>query len=75
MERYKNLGGNSNVISYGIGNGEIIVQFGDGSICHYTNQSTSAENINEMHSLARSGHGLNSFIGRIVKKGFARKTL
>lgn len=73
MERYKNLGGNSNVVSYAIGNGEITVQFEDGSIYLYTNQSATPANIAEMHRLARAGQGLNSFIGRVVKKGYARK--
>lgn len=73
MERYKNLGGNSNIMSYELSNSEITVQFGDGSIYLYTNQSTSTKNINEMHRLARAGYGLNSFIGRVVRKGFARK--
>jgi hypothetical protein len=73
MESYKNLGGNSNVMSYELNDGEVTVKFGDGSIYLYTNRSTGAENINEMHRLARAGHGLNSFIGRVVRKAFARK--
>jgi hypothetical protein len=72
MERYKNLGGNSNVVAYEIGEGEITVQFGDGSVYLYTNQSGAAS-INEMYRLARAGQGLNSYIGRVVKKGYARK--
>lgn len=73
MERYKNSGGNSNVSSYKIGDGEIVVQFGDGSMYLYTNQSTGSINIDKMHDLARAGQGLNSYIGRVVKKGFAKK--
>lgn len=73
MERYKNLGGNSNVVAYEIGAGDITVQFGDGSVYLYTNQSAGAASINEMHRLARAGQGLNSYIGRVVKKGYARK--
>jgi len=73
MERYKNLGGDSNVVEYEIGAEEIIIQFGDGSIYLYTNQSVGAASINEMHRLARAGQGLNSYIGRVVKKVYARK--
>lgn len=73
VESYKNLGGNSNVIAYEIRAGEITVQFGDGSIYLYTNQSAGAASINEMHRLARAGQGLNSYIGRVVKKRYDRK--
>jgi hypothetical protein len=73
MERYKNLGGNSNVVAYEIGEGAITVQFGDGSVYFYTNQSAGMANIKEMQQLAVAGQGLNSFIGRVVKKGYARK--
>ncbi|AXL53917.1 hypothetical protein DSC91_007592 (plasmid) [Paraburkholderia caffeinilytica] len=73
MERYKNLSGDSNVVAYEIEQGSITVQFGDGSVYLYTTQSTSAANIAEMQRLANVGHGLNSFIGRVVKKGYARK--
>ncbi|KYL30608.1 hypothetical protein A2I98_05945 [Pseudoalteromonas agarivorans] len=73
MEGYKNLGGNTNVASYEIGAGEITVQFGDGSVYLYTNQSTGAATINEMHRLAIAGQGLNSYIGRVVKNRYAMK--
>jgi hypothetical protein len=73
MERYKNLGGDSNVAAYEIGDGEITVQFGDRSIYLYTNQSAGSASINEMRRLARAGQGLNSYIGRVVGKGYARK--
>jgi hypothetical protein len=45
MERYKNLGGDSNVISYELGNGSILVQFGDGFLYEYTNASAGASAI------------------------------
>ncbi|RAQ06497.1 hypothetical protein DPR02_22070 [Burkholderia cepacia] len=73
MERYKNLGGDSNVVAYEIEQGAITVQFGDGSVYLYTTQSAGAENIAEMQRLANVGQGLNSFISRVVKKGYARK--
>ncbi|SIO68001.1 hypothetical protein SAMN05444172_4692 [Burkholderia sp. GAS332] len=73
MERYKNLGGDSNVVAYEVEQGSITVQFGDGSVYLYSTQSTSVENIAQMQRLANVGQGLNSFIGRVVKKGYARK--
>lgn len=73
MEYYKNLGGKSNIIAFEIGADEITVEFGDGSVYHYTNQSAGAASISEMHKLARAGQGLNSYISRVVKKGYASK--
>jgi hypothetical protein len=73
VERYKNLGGDSNVVAYEIGREEITVQFGDGAIYLYDSQHTSPQNIVEMQRLALRGQGLNSFIGRVVKKGYAKK--
>jgi len=73
MEHYKNLGGDSGVAAYEIGPGSITVQFKDGSVYLYTDQSAGAASIAEMQRLAKDGQGLNSFINRVVKKGYARK--
>ena len=73
MERYANREGDSNVFAYEIEQFSIKVQFGDGSIYRYTSQSTGAENLEHMKQLANAGQGLNSFIGRVVRKGYASK--
>jgi hypothetical protein len=73
MEQYKNLGGDSGVTAFEIGDGSITVYFNDGSQYLYTNQSAGPGNITEMQRLARAGQGLNSFINRVVKHGYARK--
>ncbi len=73
MERYKNLGGDSDVVAFEIAEDSITVEFKDGSIYLYTNQSAGSENISEMKRLARAGQGLNSFINRVVKKLYASK--
>ena len=73
MKLYKDLSGNSNVISYELGTVEVRVKFDDDSLYLYTTQSTGAVNINEMQRLASNGQGLNSFIGRIVKMNYAEK--
>jgi hypothetical protein len=73
MERYKNLGGDSGVSAFEIGDGSITVLFNDGSEYLYTNQSAGSSNIAEMQQLAKAGQGLNSFINRVVRKGYARK--
>jgi len=75
MERYKNLGGNSNIYGYEIGQDSISVQFNDGSVYLYTSQSAGNLNISNMQRLAISGHGLNSFINTNTRKRYARKLL
>lgn len=73
MERYANRGGDSNVVAYEIEQSSIKVQFGDGSIYLYTSQSAGAANLEHMKQLAIAGQGLNSFIGRVIRKGYAAK--
>jgi hypothetical protein len=73
VERYKNLGGDSNVVQYELSPGAILVQFGDGSVYEYTNQSAGSSSIATMHRLAAAGRGLNSFISTAVRKKYSRK--
>ena len=73
MERYKNIGGDSNVLAYELGPNSITVQFNDGSIYAYTSQSVGAANLAELQRLAQAGQALNSYINRYVRKGYARK--
>ena len=73
MERYRNRGGDSGIVAYEKGPDSITVKFSDGSVYLYTNQSAGSANIEHMKRLAITGEGLNSFINRWVKKGYARK--
>ncbi|MBE2186563.1 MAG: hypothetical protein IAE99_07300 [Rhodothermales bacterium] len=73
MERYRNLGGDSGITAYEIGTDSITVEFKGGATYLYTNQSAGSGNIEQMKQLAQAGSGLNSFISRVVKKGYARK--
>lgn len=75
MERYKNLGGDSGVVAFEIGDGSITVQFRSGQYRNYLYNvaSTGVQGIAEMQKLARAGRGLNSYITRVVGKRFARK--
>jgi hypothetical protein len=73
MIRYKNLSGGSGVVFYEIEAGRITIKFNDGWNYLYSAQSTSNINIQEMARLATQGYGLNSFITRVVGKGFVRK--
>jgi hypothetical protein len=73
MERYMNLSGNSGVIAFEIAPGEITVQFERSGYYLYTDVSAGPSNILKMHSLARAGRGLGTFINQVVKHGYARK--
>jgi len=73
MERYKNLGGDSGVSAYEIGDDSITVQFSTGAVYLYTYRSAGSANIEEMKLLAAAGEGLNSYIKRYVNKGYESK--
>ena len=73
MEKYKNYGGNSNVYGYEIGIDCIDVWFKGGSRYTYTFQSAGRDNVEMMKKLAREGRGLNSYIMRCVRFGYAKK--
>jgi hypothetical protein len=73
MERYKNLGGNSDVIAYEIENESIAVQFNDSAIYLYNYRSAGEVNIEKMKTLAVAGRGLNSFIMKQARKRYAAK--
>ena len=72
MTSYKNLGGDSGIVAYEIGDGAIAVEFSKGTYTQYgyTNASAGHHNIAEMQSLARAGQGLNAFINT-NKPGYA----
>ena len=73
MERYKNIGGNSSVVAFEIGEGSIVIDFSDGSRYLYTSQSAGASALAEMQRRAVAGRGLNSYVSRFVRKGYARR--
>ena len=73
MQKYRNLGGNSGVDSYEIGDGSITVRFTDGWAYLYTDAVTGAGDVRQMQALAERGAGLNSYISRVVKKRWADK--
>ncbi len=73
MERYKNLSGDSGVVQYQLSEGAILVQFTDGSLYEYTDESAGGNEIATMHRLAVAGRGLSSFISTTVRKNYSRK--
>jgi hypothetical protein len=75
MERYKNLNGDSGVVSYEIGTDYIWVVFLDGTRYLYTYARTGAQNVEQMKRLATDGRGLSTFISanHAVRNGYAKK--
>jgi hypothetical protein len=72
--RYRNLGGDSGVIAYELGEDFIIVRFRKGGTYKYTYSSAGSNNIERMKGFAISGKGLNTFIDKHVKKKYASKS-
>ena len=73
MKTYDNLGGNSGVVAYDYDSHMIKVQFDDGWIYEYEASKIGAADFQKMISLAESGHGLNSYINRYIRKRFSNK--
>ncbi len=73
MKAYDNLGGNSGVVAYDYDSEVIKVQFDDGWIYEYEASTIGAADFQQMISLADSGHGLNSYINRHIRKRFSNK--
>lgn len=73
MARYANLGGNSSIIEYSIGDDYIDVKFSDGFMYRYSYGSAGSAKVNEMKRLAVAGQGLNSYIMRHARFNYERK--
>lgn len=73
MERYRNLGGDSGILSYGICDDSIDVQFHDGMIYSWNSSKAGDANIQRMKQLATAGTGLHSFINKVVKMLYSSK--
>lgn len=73
MNYYSNLSGRSNVYSYAIASDNITVTFNGGATYLYTYSSSGVQHVEQMKILAVQGFGLNSYIGRIVKKNYAAR--
>ena len=68
MQRYLNLGGNSNVTGFEINPNYIDVEFGGNAVYRYSYASAGINNVERMKSLAVEGVGLNSYIMTYCKK-------
>ena len=73
MEVYKNLGGTSGVYAFLIADNAITVQFSKGGVYLYNYSRPGSGHVEQMKSLALSGSGLNSYIGRYVRDNYAAK--
>lgn len=75
MTPYRNLNGNSNVVSYESTDDSIHVVFKSGAHRNYLyNHIRSGKAMVErMKIFAVQGHGLNSYISTAVKSNFAKK--
>ena len=73
MTKYKNLSGESGIISYETGSDFIRIQFEDKGIYLYTEDSSGAEHIAKMKELAEKGRGLNTYINQHVRGNYEKK--
>jgi hypothetical protein len=75
MTPYRNLHGNSNVVSYEITEDSIHVVFRSGTQRNYLyNQLRPGKAaVDRMKVLAVQGYGLNSYISTTIKSSYAKK--
>ena len=73
MKSYENVGGNSTIIAFEIGDDSIKVKFMDGTVYLFTYRSAGSANVEQMKKYANFGHGLNGFITRFVGKDAGEK--
>ena len=71
-KRYRNLGGDSVINHYAIGNDFIAVQFRDDTVYVYDYDRPGRDHVEQMKACARSGHGLGTYITQHVRHAFAR---
>lgn len=72
---YANLGGKSGIASYNLGEDWILINFTTGAKYLYTHKSAPPEQITQMKQLAHAGKGLNSYIMRTLKDGYAGRNV
>lgn len=75
MRLYRNLNGNSNVVSYETTEDSIHVVFRSGTHRNYLYNHIRPGRavVDRMKALASQGHGLNSYISTTVKSNYAKK--
>jgi len=75
MTPYRNLHGNSNIVSYETTEDSIHVLFRSGTHRNYlfNHLRPGKAAVDRMQALAAQGHGLNSYISTTIKSSFAQK--
>jgi len=75
MPRYRDIDGDSGILSYQYGEDWITVEFERGAQRHYkyTYASAGAFHVDRMKMLADQGYGLNSYINKNVAKSYETK--
>lgn len=75
MVPYRNLNGDSGVVSYEAADDSIHVVFKSGACRNYLYNAVRPGRamVERMKSLAAQGYGLNSYISSVVKSNYARK--
>lgn len=75
MTPYRNLSGDSNIVSYEANEASIHVIFQSGACRNYLYNSVRPGKavVERMKVLAVKGRGLNSYISSVVKDSYARK--
>jgi hypothetical protein len=75
MQNYLNLNGDSGISRYENGNNFIKVEFSDGSVYLYDYSAPGQSQVEDMKRLAKEGRGLNSYIGKFVRRNYAAKLI
>ncbi|MBO4695409.1 MAG: hypothetical protein J5656_05805 [Clostridia bacterium] len=77
MEKYANLSGDSDILSYEIGEDYIDVVFSSrpNVIYRYSYSGSHKENVEKMKELAQAGKGLNSFINEYCRYSYSNKSI
>ena len=74
MQQYLNLGGDSGVEGYEIGDDYITVYFARSHKGYkYSYQSAGQTHVERMKQLAKAGNGLNEYINRNTRNLYERK--
>lgn len=73
MQRYEDKTGNSGIAAFEIADVSILIEFKDGGLFRYDNDSTGRAQVEKMKKLARAGSGLNTFINKHVRNRYAAK--
>lgn len=68
MTPYRNLGMNSGIIGYELGDDYIRVQFSSGAIYQYSYAKAGVQHVQTTKQIAMQGYGLDSYINRHVRK-------